>query len=125
MDFVIFPTRILSMRDTFRPPWFHRNIASEFMGLLHGVYDAKADGFAPGGCSLHNCMTGHGPDAATFEKASVADTSKPDYVEDTMAFMFETRAVIRPAAQALDAAHRQRDYRDCWMGLQKRFPPPD
>ncbi len=122
MDFVIFPPRILSMRDTFRPPWFHRNIASEFMGLLHGVYDAKADGFAPGGCSLHNCMTGHGPDAATFEKASAADTSKPDYIEDTMAFMFETRAAIRPTQRALDAAHRQQDYPDCWAGLEKRFP---
>ncbi|WP_449447146.1 homogentisate 1,2-dioxygenase [Thermomonas brevis] len=122
LDFVIFPPRILAAQDTFRPPWFHRNIASEFMGLLHGVYDAKADGFAPGGCSLHNCMTGHGPDAATFEKASVADTSKPDYIDGTMAFMFETRAVIRPAAQALDAAHRQQDYPDCWSGLKKRFP---
>ena len=122
MDFVIFPPRILAAQDTFRPPWFHRNIASEFMGLVHGVYDAKADGFAPGGCSLHNCMTGHGPDAATFEKASAADTSKPDYIDGTMAFMFETRAVIRPAAQALDAAHRQQDYPDCWAGLKKRFP---
>ena len=122
LDFVIFPPRILAMRDTFRPPWFHRNIASEFMGLVHGAYDAKAEGFVPGGCSLHNCMTGHGPDAATFEKASAADTSRPDYIEGTMAFMFETRAVIRPVAQALDAAHRQQDYPDCWNGLGKRFP---
>ena len=121
MDFVIFPPRILAMRDTFRPPWFHRNVASEFMGLVHGAYDAKADGFAPGGCSLHNGMTGHGPDAATFEKASAADTSKPDYIEDTMAFMFETRAVIRPTAQALAAAHRQHDYPACWAGLRKHF----
>ena len=123
-DFVIFPPRILAMQDTFRPPWFHRNIASEFMGLIHGAYDAKAEGFVPGGCSLHNCMTGHGPDAATFEKASAADTSKPDYITDTMAFMFETRAVIRPVAQALDATHRQRDYPACWAGLQKHFAPP-
>ncbi|TCT21616.1 homogentisate 1,2-dioxygenase [Thermomonas haemolytica] len=121
MDFVIFPPRILVAQDTFRPPWFHRNVASEFMGLIHGVYDAKADGFVPGGCSLHNCMTGHGPDAATFEKASAADTSKPDYITGTMAFMFETRAVIRPTAQALDAAHRQHDYQACWAGLGKHF----
>lgn len=121
LDFVIFPPRILAMEDTFRPPWFHRNIASEFMGLIHGAYDAKADGFVPGGCSIHNCMTGHGPDAATFEKASNADTSKPDYIRDTMAFMFETRAVIRPTRQALDAAHRQREYQACWAGLQKHF----
>jgi len=121
MDFVIFPPRVLVAQRTFRPPWFHRNIASEFMGLVHGVYDAKADGFVPGGCSLHNCMTGHGPDAATFDKASAIDTSKPDYIDGTMAFMFETRAVIRPTAQALDAAHRQREYQACWAGLRKHF----
>ena len=124
MDFVIFPPRVLVARDTFRPPWFHRNIASEFMGLVHGAYDAKAEGFAPGGCSLHNCMTGHGPDAATFDKASAADTSKPDYIAGTMAFMFEARSVIRPTRQALEAAHRQRDYQACWAGLGKRFAAP-
>ena len=70
LDFVIFPPRILAMEHTFRPPWFHRNVASEFMGLIHGVYDAKAEGFMPGGASLHNCMSGHGPDAETFAKAS-------------------------------------------------------
>ncbi len=121
LDFAIFPPRILVAQDTFRPPWFHRNIASEFMGLIHGQYDAKAEGFAPGGCSLHNCMTGHGPDAATFDKASNSDTSKPDYVYATMAFMFETCKVIRPTAQALDAGHRQRDYQACWTGLRKNF----
>lgn len=125
MDFVIFPPRVLVARDTFRPPWFHRNIASEFMGLIFGAYDAKAEGFAPGGASLHNCMTGHGPDAATFEKASNADTSKPDYVTGTMAFMFEARNVIRPTKTAMDAAHRQRDYQACWAGLQKHFKPQD
>ena len=124
MDFVIFPPRWLVAQDTFRPPWFHRNIASEFMGLIHGVYDAKAEGFAPGGASLHNCMTGHGPDAATFEKASNADLSKPDVIDDTMAFMFETRAVIRPTRQAVEAAHRQRDYQACWAGLRRHFVPP-
>ena len=123
LDFVIFPPRVLVAQDTFRPPWFHRNIASEFMGLIFGAYDAKADGFAPGGCSLHNCMTGHGPDAATFEKAGNADTRKPDYIEGTMAFMFEARNVIRPTAQAMDAVHRQRDYQACWAGLQKHFKP--
>ncbi len=124
LDFVIFPPRWLVAQDTFRPPWFHRNIASEFMGLIHGQYDAKAEGFAPGGCSLHNCMTGHGPDAATFAKASNADLAKPDVIADTMAFMFESRAVLRPTAQALAAAHRQRDYQACWAGLQKHFAPP-
>ena len=123
LDFVIFPPRWLVAQDTFRPPWFHRNVASEFMGLVHGAYDAKAEGFAPGGASLHNCMTGHGPDAATFDKASNADLAKPDVIADTMAFMFETRAVLRPTRQALDAAHRQRDYQACWAGLQKHFTP--
>lgn len=121
MDFVIFPPRILAMEDTFRPPWFHRNVASEFMGLVHGAYDAKADGFVPGGASLHNSFTGHGPDAETFEKASAADTSKPHYIRDTMAFMFESRAGLRPTAQAVAAAHRQRNYVACWQGLQKHF----
>ncbi|MBX3690152.1 homogentisate 1,2-dioxygenase [Dokdonella sp.] len=124
IDFAIFPPRWLVAQDTFRPPWFHRNIASEFMGLVHGVYDAKADGFVPGGASLHNSMTGHGPDAATFEKASAADLSKPDVIVDTMAIMFETRAVIRPTQQALDAAHRQRNYQACWAGLRKHFAAP-
>ncbi|MET0289400.1 MAG: homogentisate 1,2-dioxygenase [Pseudoxanthomonas sp.] len=124
LDFVIFPPRWLVAQDTFRPPWFHRNVASEFMGLVQGVYDAKAEGFAPGGASLHNCMSGHGPDAATFERASQADLSRPDVIADTMAFMFETRAVLCPTAQAMDAAHRQRDYQQCWGGLRKRFEPP-
>jgi homogentisate 1,2-dioxygenase len=123
IDFVIFPPRILAMQDTFRPPWFHRNVASEFMGLIHGVYDAKAEGFAPGGASLHNCMTGHGPDADTFEKASAADTTQPHYIRDTMAFMFETRAVIHPTAQALAHPARQPDYQQCWQGLSSHFDP--
>ena len=121
MDFAIFPPRWLVAQNTFRPPWFHRNIASEFMGLIHGAYDAKAEGFVPGGASLHNCMSGHGPDAATFEKASAADLSKPDVIKDTMAFMFETRGVIRPTAQAMGAAHRQRGYQQCWQGLKANF----
>jgi homogentisate 1,2-dioxygenase len=123
IDFVIFPPRVLAMQDTFRPPWFHRNVASEFMGLIHGAYDAKAEGFVPGGASLHNCMTGHGPDAATFEKASVADTSKPQYVTDTMAFMFETRHVIRPTRLAMESSQLHQDYADCWQGLRKNFNP--
>jgi homogentisate 1,2-dioxygenase len=101
VDFVIFPPRWLVAEHTFRPPWFHRNVASEFMGLIDGVYDAKAGGFVPGGASLHNCMSGHGPDAASFEKASTP-MSKPDMITGTMAFMFETRKVIRPTKQALD-----------------------
>jgi homogentisate 1,2-dioxygenase len=123
LDFVAFAPRTLVMRDTFRPPWFHRNIASEFMGLVHGAYDAKAEGFVPGGASLHNSMTGHGPDAQTFEKASRADTSKADAIVDTMAFMFESRGVWRPTRQAIESAELQDDYFRCWQGLQKHFDP--
>jgi homogentisate 1,2-dioxygenase len=123
VDFVIFPPRILAMEHTFRPPWFHRNIASEFMGLIHGVYDAKAEGFLPGGASLHNCMSGHGPDADTFASASAADLAQPTHVRDTMAFMFETRAVIRPTQAALESPQLQRDYFRCWQGLDKHFNP--
>ena len=123
IDFVIFPPRILAMEHTFRPPWFHRNVASEFLGLIHGVYDAKAEGFLPGGASLHNCMTGHGPDADTFERASSADLSKPTRITDTMAFMFETRHVIRPTRFALESSQLQSEYYRCWEGLRKYFDP--
>jgi len=123
LDFVIFPPRVLAMQDTFRPPWFHRNFASEFMGLIEGAYDAKAEGFVPGGASLHNCMSGHGPDADTFEKASRADTTKAHYITDTMAFMFETPAVIQPTRYALDTVQLQHEYYRCWQGLKKHFQP--
>ena len=121
IDFVIFPPRILAMEHTFRPPWFHRNVASEFMGLVHGVYDAKAEGFVPGGASLHNCMSGHGPDAETFEKASSADLTKPTRITGTMAFMFESRNVIRPTRYALESAQLQPEYYRCWQGLPRQF----
>ncbi|MGI4843116.1 MAG: homogentisate 1,2-dioxygenase [Janthinobacterium lividum] len=124
LDFVIFPPRWLVGEDTFRPPWFHRNVASEFMGLIHGAYDAKAEGFVPGGASLHNCMSGHGPDAATFEKASNADTAAPHKVLDTMAFMFETRHVLVPTAHALSSPQQQADYQQCWAGIGKHFRAP-
>ncbi|MBV6272889.1 homogentisate 1,2-dioxygenase [Alcaligenaceae bacterium CGII-47] len=123
LDFAIFPPRILAMEDTFRPPWFHRNIASEFMGLIQGQYDAKAAGFAPGGVSLHNCMSAHGPDAQTFEQAVAADTHTAHHIRDTMAFMFETRHVIRPSGAALAASTLQADYDQAWLGLVKHFDP--
>jgi homogentisate 1,2-dioxygenase len=123
IDFVIFPPRWLAMEDTFRPPWFHRNVASEFMGLVHGAYDTRGDGFLPGGASLHNCMSGHGPDTATFEQASREDTSRPRRVADTMAFMFESRHVIRPTRYVLDSPLLQRDYLECWRTLEKHFDP--
>ena len=123
IDFAIFPPRWLAAEHTFRPPWFHRNVASEFMGLIHGVYDAKAAGFVPGGASLHNCMSGHGPDAQTFERASRSDTSAPAKVADTMAFMFETRTILKPTPFALRSELLQHDYFECWQGLRKHFDP--
>ncbi|MGB7478917.1 MAG: homogentisate 1,2-dioxygenase [Burkholderiaceae bacterium] len=120
VDFVIFPPRWMVAENTFRPPWFHRNVMSEYMGLVHGAYDAKAEGFLPGGGSLHNCMSGHGPDAATFERASNAELA-PQRIDNTLAFMFESRYVIRPTRAALDAPQLQRGYLDCWQGLGKRF----
>ena len=121
LDFVIFPPRWLAAENTFRPPWFHRNVASEFMGLIEGQYDAKSAGFRPGGASLHNCMSGHGPDAATFDKASASDTSVPHKIDQTMAFMFETRDVICPTAHALASPQLQPDYYQCWQGFKKHF----
>ena len=123
LDFVIFPPRWLTAEDTFRPPWFHRNVASEFMGLIHGAYDAKAEGFVPGGASLHNSMSGHGPDAATFDKASSADTSRPHKIADTMAFMFETRNPLVATSLALASPQLQGNYQDCWAGIRKHFDP--
>ena len=123
LDFVIFPPRWLAAEATFRPPWFHRNVASEFMGLVEGAYDAKAEGFVPGGASLHNSFSGHGPDADTFARASRADTSKPARVSDTMAFMFETRRVLHPTRHALETSELQANYFACWQTLEKRFDP--
>ncbi|HET9388195.1 MAG TPA: homogentisate 1,2-dioxygenase [Steroidobacteraceae bacterium] len=123
VDFVIFPPRWLAAENTFRPPWYHRNVASEFMGLIAGVYDAKAEGFVPGSASLHNCMSGHGPDAATFARAVAADTSHPHHVGDTMAFMFETRTVIRPTRFAMELPQLQSGYTQCWQGLRSHFTP--
>ena len=121
VDFVIFPPRWLVMDDTFRPPWYHRNVMSEYMGLIYGDYDAKTGGgFVPGGASLHNCMSAHGPDADAFENASNADL-QPQKLDDTMAFMFESRYLIQPTRFAMESAALQKDYRDCWQGLAKNF----
>lgn len=117
-DFVIFPPRWMVAEDTFRPPWFHRNVMSEFMGLVTGAYDAKADGFAPGGASLHNRMSGHGPDQATYDAAVKAEL-KPHKIEGTLAFMFETRAPIRVTKWAQTTPLMQLDYDDCWSGFDK------
>jgi homogentisate 1,2-dioxygenase len=119
-DFVVFAPRWLVGEDTFRPPYFHRNVMSEFMGLVEGAYDAKAEGFVPGGASLHNMMSAHGPDRATFERASTAELV-PQRVDDGLAFMFETRWPVVPTRFALDAGHRQRGYDAVWEGLERNF----
>ena len=122
-DFVIFPPRWMVAEDTFRPPWFHRNVMSEFMGLVHGAYDAKeGGGFEPGGASLHNQMNGHGPDAETHRRASEADL-KPVKLADTLAFMFESRWVIRPTREAMELPGLQADYDECWLGFEKAKLP--
>ena len=121
-DFVIFPPRWMVAEDTFRPPWFHRNVMSEFMGLITGVYDAKAGGFAPGGASLHNQMASHGPDRASYD-AAIAAPLAPHKIDATMAFMFEGRFPLRPTRTAAEADFAQRDYDECWSGFRKARLP--
>jgi homogentisate 1,2-dioxygenase len=121
-DFVIFPPRWMVAEHTFRPPWFHRNVMSEFMGLVYGVYDAKEQGFVPGGASLHNCMAPHGPEAAVHRKASEAALG-PVKQEATLAFMFESRYAYHCTAAALAAPGLQADYADCWRGLDSHYTP--
>ncbi len=119
-DFVIFPPRWMVAEDTFRPPWFHRNVMSEAMGLIHGEYDAKADGFRPLGLSLHNAMAGHGPDIDSWRKASEAEL-KPQKYEATLAFMIETCWPYKPTAFAAERA--QHDYDLAWTGFPKARVP--
>jgi homogentisate 1,2-dioxygenase len=122
IDLVIFPERWVVAENTFRPPWYHRNIMSELMGLIYGVYDAKPEGFVPGGISLHNCMLPHGPDADAFERASNGEL-KPVKLAGTMAFMFETRFPQRVTRYAAQLETLDKDYLGCWEGLKKHFNP--
>ncbi len=119
-DFVIFPPRWLVMEGTFRPPWYHRNLMSELMGLITGQYDAKPEGFKPGGISLHNCMVPHGPDLAAFDKASKAQL-QPQKLDNTLAFMFESRWRFHPTEFALNCGAIERSYANCWDGLADNF----
>ncbi len=120
VDFVIFPPRWTVAEHSFRPPYFHRNVMSEYMGLIFGTYEAKQEGFVPGGGSLHNCMSAHGPDAETYQKASSGQL-QPQRIEDTLAFMFESSLVFNPTAFALQTELLQRDYLSCWKGLKSEF----
>lgn len=122
VDFVIFPPRWMVATDTFRPPYYHRNIMNEYMGLIYGTYDAKESGFLPGGGSLHNCMSPHGPDADAFYKASSSNL-KPEYYSDTLAFMFESQQVWKLTQHAQTAEFRQKNYLHCWKGLKNHFTP--
>jgi homogentisate 1,2-dioxygenase len=124
VDFVIFPERWLVAEHSFRPPWYHMNIMSEFMGLIYGRYDAKEEGFVPGGMSLHNCMLPHGPDANAFEKASSIEL-KPVKLTDTLAFMFETRLPQQLTSFAASLPSLQKDYPDCWRDIVKKFEAPE
>ena len=119
-DFVIFPPRWMVAENTFRPPWYHRNTMSEFMGLIHGQYDAKPEGFKPGGMSLHNAMVPHGPDAEAFDKATQAALA-PHKLDNTLAFMFESRWRFRTTEFALTCGSLDRNYTDCWNNLKDRF----
>jgi homogentisate 1,2-dioxygenase len=110
------------MEDSFRPPWYHMNVMSEFMGLIYGVYDAKPGGFVPGGMSLHNALIAHGPDTEAFENGSKA-VLKPQKLSGTMAFMFETRYPLSPTAFASKLELLDQGYPDCWKGLKKNFDP--
>ena len=123
-DFVIFPPRYCVQENTFRPPYYHKNCMSEFMGNICGQYEAKPDGFQPGGGSLHSIMTGHGPDSNTYEKASNADTSKPIKLpDDSLAFMFESNYLLKVTNYALDNNLVQSDYAQCWTNLKHNFDP--
>ncbi|RQP23209.1 homogentisate 1,2-dioxygenase [Piscinibacter terrae] len=121
-DFVIFPPRWMVAEDTFRPPWYHRNLMSEFMGLVYGEYDAKPQGFRPGGASLHNCMVPHGPDEEAFEKASTTQLT-PHKLDNTLAFMFESRLRFIPTRFAMEGGALDAAYATCWAGLKDKFKP--
>lgn len=120
IDFVIFPPRWIVANDTFRPPYFHRNIMSEYMGLIQGGYEAKLNGFIPGAGSVHNCMAAHGPDADAYHSA-LANDQQPEYYDNTLAFMFESRQAWRLTALAYNSDARQKNYLDCWQGLKSHF----
>mmetsp|Transcript_10657 Transcript_10657/g.20967 ORF Transcript_10657/g.20967 Transcript_10657/m.20967 type:complete len:491 (+) Transcript_10657:391-1863(+) len=125
-DFVIFPPRWMAMEHTFRPPWFHRNTMTEYMGMIWGEYDAKKGGFVAGGASLHSCMSPHGPDAATFERfsdPSKVDTTKPEFFDRGLAFMFETTFMLELSNEARFSSNRELTYQNCWSNMPKTFDP--
>lgn len=119
LDFVIFPPRWMVAEHTFRPPYFHKNYMNELMGLIHGEYDAKKEGFLPGGVSIHNCMTPHGPDYQSYQRASTVEL-KPEF-NTALAFMFETREPWQITAKAMSTSSLQTNYHQCWQGFRNNF----
>jgi homogentisate 1,2-dioxygenase len=120
-DFVVFPPRWMSTDpNTFRPPWFHRNTMTEFMGLIHGEYDVKKT-FLPGGASLHSCMTPHGPDATSYDKAVADPCDQPTFLSGGLAFMFETSDMLRLSHYALEHECVEKSYGECWRDLPNRY----
>lgn len=124
MDFAIFPPRWSVADHSFKPPYYHRNTASEYMGLIHGSYEAKETGFVPGGGSLHNCMSPHGPEVEAFEKASKQELVPARIADNTMAFMFETNFHMNPTKFAMEQLPIDKDYLNCWKGIKKYFKAP-
>ncbi|KAL6399178.1 homogentisate 1,2-dioxygenase [Ilyonectria robusta] len=101
---------------------------SEFMGLVCGEYDAKAGkGFQAAGASLHNVMTSHGPDAATFEKASNAELKPVKVVDGNMAFMFESCLFLGVTEWGLKTCQKiQPEYNEeSWSDLKPHFKRPE
>ena len=119
-DFIVFPPRWVVAEHTFNLPAFHRNVSSEFLMLVKGAYHGKAGGFNPGCASLHNCMTGHGPDTASYDKGVNAD-GKPEFLANTLAVMLETQLVVRPTKHALESQFLQPNYNQSWHDLKKHF----
>ncbi|KAJ9142343.1 Homogentisate-dioxygenase [Pleurostoma richardsiae] len=129
-DFVVFPPRWLVGEDTFRPPWYHRNNASEFMGLVAGGYDAKKGGqggFAPGGASLHNVMSGHGPDEESYEMAREAELRPAKVGAGSCAFMFESCLMVGVTDWGLRTCRKvQEGYsEESWGGLKVHWKKPE
>ncbi len=120
LDFIIFPERWMVADHTFRPPYYHRNAMSEFMGNIRGAYDAKEHGFLPGGASLHNCMLGHGPDTEAYDHA-IKQVLKPQYYEGNLAFMLESNKLFEITAEAYESPLREMQYQDCWKDLKLNF----
>ena len=119
-------------------PWFHRNVMTRRWAGSRAEYDAKAEGFAPGGLSLHNLMRRARPGRRQLAKS---DRCRAGAGQDrrTMAFMVEKLLAVRaerasqwitrsPITTSIGAnsprqnCHERRDKLGRWRGSWKRFP---